>query len=375
MKAVAIVLFTALVIISGFFYFNSKKTDSGEQIAQSTARNNSIQDNPIQNSDAPKTSVLAKNLEIPWALTFLPDKSILFTERVGRVRVIDSVGKLKNESVYTVPDIKLGGEGGLLGITVSPNFVDNNFVYIYYTFDNEKTLNRVVRFKYINGSFVERKVIVDNIPGATNHNGGRLKFGPDKFLYITTGDSLNPSLSQDKNSLAGKILRVSEDGSIPADNPFNSAVYSYGHRNPQGLTWDDTGRLWETEHGNNAHDEVNIIEKGKNYGWPDVIGDQKKSGINSPVVQSGNDTWAPSGVSFLDGSIYYAGLRGNALFQAKINGDKVSLSNHFKGEFGRLREVVVGPDNLLYILTSNRDGRGSPDSTDDRIIVVNPKLL
>lgn len=336
---------------------------------------------PLKNADAPRVAVLTKNLEIPWSLVFLPEKSILLTERLGKVRLVEG-GKLQSEPVLTIGDVQHKSEGGLLGITIHPKFAENKFVYLYYTYSGDgNTLNRVVRYRYENKKLVDRKVILDAIPGAGNHNGGRIKFGPDGNLYIGAGDAQETSLAQDKNSLAGKVLRITDEGAVSAGNPFGNAVYSYGHRNPQGLTWDSSGRLWETEHGPSGtwpdccQDELNRIEIGKNYGWPDSVGDSVKPGVVGPVKHSGRDTWAPSGMAFLDDSIYFVGLRGNLLMKAKINGDNVTLSEYFKGEFGRLRDVVVGPDELLYVLTNNTDGRGRQTEGDDKILVVNPKKL
>jgi glucose/arabinose dehydrogenase len=220
-------------------------------------------------------TIVTQNLEIPWSLAFLPDQSLLFTERPGRVGLIDKEGNLT--FVANILEVKHRGEGGLLGITLHPDFRDNKYVYLYYTYANtgDNTLNRVVRYKLENKQLRGEEVIVNAIPGAINHNGGRIKFGPDKFLYITTGDALNPSLAQDKNSLAGKILRVTDEGKLLENNPFGNLVYSYGHRNPQGLAWDNQGRLWATEHGPQAHDELNLIERGANYGWPIVVGDEE----------------------------------------------------------------------------------------------------
>lgn len=320
----------------------------------------------VDATKAPRLSTVADNLEVPWALTFLPDRSIILTERPGRVRLIDKMGELLPDPIATIDDVKQFGEGGLLGITIHPNFSNNHFVYLYYTYgaNGNQTLNRVVRFKFDNNSFSDKTIIVDKIPGNVFHNGGRIKFGPDGFLYITTGDSQNPSLAQNKNSLAGKILRVTDEG---------TEVFSYGHRNPQGITWDETGRLWETEHGASATDELNIIENGKNYGWPEIAGDQTKNGMKTPVINSGPDTWAPSGAAYYDGSIFFAGLRGQALY--KYNIESKTLTPYLKGEIGRIREVVAGLDNLLYITTSNRDGRGIPDGADDKIIRINPAKL
>lgn len=323
----------------------------------------------------PRLSILASDLEIPWALEFLPDKKILFTERAGRVRLIDENGNLQASPIANINDVKQLGEGGLLGITIHPDFPNNHFVYLYYTYgsNDNTTLNRVARFKFENNTLSAKTIIVDEIPGNLFHNGGRIKFGPDGFLYITTGDSQNPSLAQDLNSLAGKILRVTDDGKPADNNPFGNEIFSYGHRNPQGITWDDNQRLWATEHGPSALDELNIIEKGKNYGWHVIQGDKKQNGMETPIINSASDTWAPSGTAYYNGSIFFGGLRGQALFEYSINNN--TLTPHLKGEIGRIREVVLGPDNLLYITTSNKDGRGIPDETDDKILRVNPAKL
>lgn len=375
-----VILAVLVVAVFGVFkYGQSLKAPSVESSSLPTAvpvtENNSTK-------DIPKVAILAQNLEIPWSLVFLPDRSILFTERPGRVRHVSADGKLQAEPVFTVPDVKAQGEGGLLGITIHPKFNENKYVYFYYTYSGgENTLNRVVRYKFDGKTLDERKVIVDAIPGASNHNGGRIKFGPDGYLYITAGDSQKPSLAQDTNSLAGKILRVDKEGNPAPGSPFNNRVYSYGHRNPQGITWDASGQLWETEHGpsgswpNCCQDELNRVEKGVNYGWPDSVGDSVKPGTVAPVAHSGRDIWAPSGMAFLNGAVYFSGLRGALLVQAKINGDKVALSEHFKNEFGRLRDVVLGPDGLLYVLTNNRDGRGIVRAGDDKILVINPNKL
>ena len=328
---------------------------------------------------------LAKNLEIPWALDFLPDGSIIFTERPGRVRLIDKKGGLLAEPLLTIEDVVPRGEGGLLGIAVHPDFVKNSFIYVYYTYQHGAGLaNKVVRFRVEGRRLVDRQAIIEGIPAASIHDGGRLKFGPDGLLYITTGDSSRPELPQDKNSLAGKILRLKDDGSIPSSNPFpGSPVYSYGHRNPQGLAWDDQGRLWETEHGSTTRDEINLIQAGKNYGWPVVRGDETASGMVNPVLHSGDDTWAPSGLSFFpsassgqaDGSLYFAGLRGQTLYRAVITGEKVELKQYLVKYFGRLRDIVIGPDKFFYLLTSNRDGRGVPTADDDLLMRIDPSHL
>lgn len=322
-----------------------------------------------------RVSIVSDNLEIPWEMVFLPEKNdILLTERVGNLKLIS---KEQPKIIAKIPDVKVYGEGGLMGLALHPNFESNNYIYLYYTFagENDRTLNRVVRYKFSMSSLSERKIIIDNIPGAIFHNGGRIKFGPDGFLYVTTGDSLNPSLAQNTNSLAGKILRTTDEGKMVSDNPFNNLVYSYGHRNPQGLAWDGQGRLWETEHGPSATDEVNIIVKGRNYGWPEIKGKQRKDGFESPFVQSGQETWAPAGAVILNSSLFFSGLKGEALFELQTENGIANIKAHFKNEFGRIRNVVLGPDSLLYISTSNRDGRGNPNSNDDKILKIDPKQL
>lgn len=331
--------------------------------------------------DIPLVSVVAKNLSVPWAIAFLPtssnqkskDRRILVTERAGKIKIVD------NDNIFEIAEINvnLDGEGGLHGIALDPEFESNSYVYIYYTAfsDTNDSINRVSRYKFTDNSLIDETVILDNIPGARNHNGGRIKFGPNGYLYITTGDATQSSNSQNTSSLAGKILRVDRDGIPALDNPFNNSIYSYGHRNPQGITWDESGQMYSTEHGNSATDEFNMIEIGNNYGWPIIVGNEIGDGMQTPIIQSGSTTWAPSGLAYIDGKFYFGGLRGNALFRIERIGDEFILTEHFKGEFGRIREVIKGPDNMLYITTSNRDSRGIPSENDDRILRINPFIL
>lgn len=328
-----------------------------------------------------RISIVSQNLEVPWEFVFLPasrqggpNSDILLTERTGNLKLISGE---KTITIAKIPDVKPYGEGGLMGLALHPKFSSNNYIYLYYTYEgsNNKTLNRVVRYKFTNNILSEGKILVDNIPGAIFHNGGRIKFGPDGFLYITTGDSLEPSLAQDKNSLAGKILRVTDEGKPASNNPFNNLVYSFGHRNPQGLAWDTQGRLWETEHGNNATDEINLIIPGRNYGWPEIRGNQTGKNMETPFAQSGNETWAPAGAVFLNGTLFFGGLRGEALFSLKVNNGNAIISKFFMQAFGRIRNAVLGPDGLLYISTSNRDGRGNVGENDDKIIKVDISQL
>ena len=329
-------------------------------------------------SGTPATRIIAKNLNIPWAIAFLPDGNMLVTERPGTVKLIAPANG-QTTDIVAITGVKATGEGGLLGIALHPQFASNNFVYLYYTYQETSgnTLNRVVRYVFSNNQMTSPTTIVDAIPGGTHHDEGRIKIGPDGILYITTGDAGNPSSAQDTNSLAGKILRVTDTGQPAPGNPFNNRTYSYGNRNPQGLTWNGS-TFYATEHGNSSpsrSDELNLIEAGKNYGWPTIEGDAQQTGMVTPLVHSGNDattTWAPAGTAFFNDSIFFGGLKGQALYEAKVQGTTASIVNqHFKGQFGRIREVIVGPDNQLYITTSNRDGRGTPQAEDDKIIRVN----
>lgn len=366
----------AIGVISAILVYTSQIPQTGSNKSNNSSSNTTKATNT--NDSDPATKVIATGLDTPWSLAFLPDNSILITERPGRLRIIDKNEKLVPTPIATIEDVVESGEGGLLGVTVHPDFAKNNYIYLYYTYEvnGDDTQNRVVRYKLQNNTLSDETIITDRIPGALFHNGGRLKFGPDNYLYITTGDAQVPSLAQTRTSLAGKILRVTDDGDPVPGNPFNTRVYSYGHRNPQGITWDNTGNFWETEHGNNATDELNKIESGNNYGWPTIRGDEKDPAMESPLIQSGSNTWAPGGIAFYNNSLYFAGLRGNALFRANVSNNTVSnLTKFFEGEFGRIRDVVLGPNNMLYITTSNEDGRGSPSPDDDKIIIVNPSKL
>lgn len=333
--------------------------------------------NTTQTQDMPAETMLASGLDTPWAIAFLPNGSLLVTERPGRVRLVTKDG-LRPAPIVTITKAQEIGEGGLLGIALHPNFSSNNFVYLYYTYSNagDNTLNRVVRMTYKNDSLQDEKIIVDAIPGASNHNGGRIQFGPDNFLYITTGDAQEPSQAQNTETLGGKILRVTDEGKPAPSNPFGNLVYSYGHRNPQGIVWDGSGTLWETEHGRSGIlsglDELNSIAGGKNYGWPTIQGTETRESMVTPRLNSGGSTWAPAGLAFLDNALYFGGLRGQGIYKVTLPDLTIT---HYKEQFGRVREVIVGPDKMLYISTSNNDGRGIPKEGDDKIIRISPQTL
>lgn len=377
MKKIITFILLLLIILTIVFFISSptfKRLSSQAPIVTSTPTGSS--------ESAERLSVLAENLDTPWAIALLPEGGMLVTERKGTIRLISKENQLKDEPVATLSTVKEAGEGGLLGIALHPDFSMNKYVYLYYTYsqNGENTLNRVVRMTYDNDTFGKEEIVVNAIPGASNHNGGRIKFGPDGYLYIGTGDAQEPSSAQSKTTLAGKILRVTDRGLRVAENPFNNQVYSYGHRNVQGLAWSSDGSLWATEHGRSGVrsglDELNVIEMGLNYGWPEIEGDEKLAGMMTAIFDSGSTTWAPSGAAFVENSLFFAGLRGSTLYEAVIEDGKViEVKEHLSGELGRIREVVADESGLLYITTSNTDGRGIPDNTDDKVIKINPQKL
>ncbi|MCH8987077.1 PQQ-dependent sugar dehydrogenase [Patescibacteria group bacterium] len=355
-----------LIIVAGYAMY--RRTLIPQAPAPATTNRELTQDETPPQEDI---VVVARDLKIPWEIAFLPNGDLLVTERPGDLLRIGLGGRR-----YPIQGVRHIGEGGLLGMALHPKFEKNQWVYLYLTTATENGLqNRVERYRLGNDSLSEKKVIIKDIPGAVYHDGGRMEFGPDGMLYITTGDARNKKLAQDTRSLAGKILRLKDDGSIPEDNPFGSPVYSYGHRNPQGITWDQHGRLWSSEHGATGVDELNLIEKGNNYGWPIIQGDDQQENMKSPILHSAASTWAPAGAEYWDGSIFFGGLRGEALYEAINLEGTISLKTHFFKQFGRIRAVRLGPDGMLYLTTSNRDGRGKVQPGDDKIIRVNPSIF
>lgn len=340
-----------------------------------------------------RVETIASGLEVPWAFAWLPTGEMLFTERPGRVRMI--VGnKMQPNPVFIVPDVEPSGESGLMDISVHPNFVANNFVYLGYSYNSDGKHVKVMRYKFVNGAFTEPKVIVENIPGAPNHAGMRCRFGPDLKLYITTGDSTDWKLAQDNNSLAGKTLRLNDDGTIPRDNPFfgkagyRPEIWSTGHRNAQGLTWQrGTSLMFQTEHGptgfegkGDGADEVNIVEKGKNYGWPEIVRKETRPGMVTPILEY-TPACAPASATFyygsmfpdLNGNLLFGCLRGVRIVRVQMSGRTVlGQENLLEGKVGRIREVAEGPDGFIYFSTSNRDGRGKPAIDDDKIMRLVP---
>jgi glucose/arabinose dehydrogenase len=303
----------------------------------------------------PQVRIVTTGLEAPWGMAFLPDGTALVTERDrGRVLSITSAGQV--EEAGTVEDVAAGGEGGLLGIAVSPDFATNRFVYLYYTAAAD---NRIVRVRYDGGRIGGQELLVTGIPKGVNHNGGRIAFGPDGMLYAGVGETGDSSLSQDLNSLGGKILRITPDGEPAPGNPFGTRVWSYGHRNVQGLAWDDQGRMYATEFGQNTYDEVNLIEPGKNYGWPTVEGPSDDSRFTAPLVTWSTAEASPSGLAIAEGALWVAALRGQRLWRVPLNTDG-SLGTPqalLDSGYGRLRAVVPAPDGTLWVATSTGGAR------------------
>ncbi|HEV7699972.1 MAG TPA: PQQ-dependent sugar dehydrogenase [Pyrinomonadaceae bacterium] len=340
-----------------------------------------------------RVETVATGLEVPWAFAWLPNGDMLVTERKGRVRVIEK-GKLRTEPVFTLPDVEPTGESGLMDITLHPDFAKNNYVYLAYSYNKDGKQVKVVRYVYKDGKFTEDKTVVDHIPGAPNHSGMRCRFGPDGKLYVTAGDSTDWTLAQKLDSLAGKVLRLNDDGTIPTDNPFlktpgaRGEIWTYGNRNPQGIAWQPgSGLAFETEHGPSGFemkgfggDEVNILEAGKNYGWPEIHHTETREGMVSPLLEY-SPACAPasgtfySGTQFpgMSGNFFFGCLVGKRVIRVVLNGRKVvSQENLLEGVYGRIREMEQGPDGYIYFSTSNRDSRGSPSADDDRIMRLVP---
>jgi glucose/arabinose dehydrogenase len=322
----------------------------------------------------PAISTIATGLAVPWGLAFLPGGDAVVAEReTGRVLHVPGGGGAAIPLV-TLPRVDTGGtaEGGLLGLAVSPDYASDKLLFAYYTTDSD---NRIVSFT-VDGGAGSVKAIVTGIKQGNIHNGGRIGFGPDGKLYAGVGETGERGLAQDLASLNGKILRMNKDGSVPADNPFPaSRVWSYGHRNVQGLAWDSSGRMWASEFGQDRFDEVNLIEKGRNYGWPDVegIGDTGGGKYTNPKVTWPTDEASPSGSAIVGNTLYIGALQGKAVLRVKLDATNATKDSPlFAGRFGRIRTTAAAPDGSLWFATSNRDGRGDPRDGDDRILRLQP---
>jgi len=363
---------TALALLVGACgTLNGAASDDGEN---KRAVDTSADSSGAEAAGRIEVEVLTTGLEAPWGATFLPDGDALVTERdTGRLLRVTPDGQ--TEEVQRIPEGG-SGEGGLLGVALSPDYERDEFVYVYYTTGED---NRVGRFKL--GEAPEP--ILTGIPVNTYHDGGGLAFGPDGMLYVTTGDAGDAATAQDKGSLSGKVLRLAPDGGIPEDNPFpENPVYSYGHRNVQGLAWDESGQLFVSEFGENQYDEVNRIEAGGNYGWPEVEGAGGEPEFIDPVQTFATSEASPSGAAIpkdsaipqWDGDFFMAALRGARLWRLDLDsdGDVTGKEALLDGDYGRLRNTVQAPDGSLWVFTNNRDGRGTPGEDDDRILRLAP---
>jgi glucose/arabinose dehydrogenase len=367
----------------------STETSASASAESSPSTSASASASPSQTAAATDThkpkvlGTVADGLKAPWGITFLPDKSALVSLRnSGEVKRVEADGKVTDAG--KVPGVVHAddGEGGLLGLAVGPDFSSKPFVYAYFTSDTD---NRVVRMSYEVGKELGKpEVVLDGLAKAKFHNGGGLLFGPDGMLYVGTGDASNPEAGQDDNTLNGKILRMTPDGEAPEDNPTaDSLVFSKGHRNVQGLTFDPQKRLWASEFGQDDFDELNQIRAGKNYGWSVVEGTDGLDRYANPVRTWTPDEASPSGIVWAGGSIWLAGLKGERLWEVGassllctpglcVDDNPITTKprDWLNGEHGRLRNVVLAPDGSLWLLTSNTDGRGDASEGDDKILRV-----
>ncbi|RFU41275.1 PQQ-dependent sugar dehydrogenase [Actinomadura logoneensis] len=328
---------------------------------------------PAPDSPPPGTAVpgtprdLVTGLSVPWAIAFLPNRDALVTER-DTAHLLRVTPDGRRTDLGRVPGVVPSGEGGLLGVAVSPSFDRDHRVYLYFT---SATDNRLARLTLDGDRLGAPQPLLTGAPKGQNHNGGRIAFGPDGMLYIGTGETYRTELAQDRASLGGKILRVTPDGKPAPGNPFNSPVWTWGHRNVQGLAWDDANRLYATEFGQDRFDEINLVQKGRNYGWPKVEGFGKDARYTNPLLTWPTSEASPSGLAYAKGSLWAAALRGTRLWQVPLNNGKPGTPiAYFNGAYGRLRAVVRAPDGNLWVTTSNHDGRGDPKPGDDRILVL-----
>jgi aldose sugar dehydrogenase len=341
-----------------------------------------------------RVETVVTGLDTPWDLAWGPDGQIWVTERGGRVSRVNPASGQRS-TAGQIPNVAESGESGLMGIAFHPDFATQPYVYLTHSYLQSGSLrNRLVRVRWDGQTLGAPEVLLANIPGGGIHDGSRLAVGPDRLLYMTTGDASSGDLAQDRTSLAGKVLRLTLTGQSAPGNPFGTAIYSFGHRNPQGLAFHPTtGALYSTEHGPGDNDEINRIAPGRNFGWPTVHGAcDDDIGSERAFCQANNvleplATWtptiAPAGADFYlgdlipqwKGNLLFASLRGEALYRLTLSADGQQVTARealYEGAYGRLRDVLVAPDGAVYIATSNRDGRGNPSGDDDRILRVKP---
>ncbi|GIQ71063.1 PQQ-dependent sugar dehydrogenase [Xylanibacillus composti] len=330
---------------------------------------NSVSEEPVQEVEGYR--VLADHLRVPWAIA-VAGETFYVTERPGSIVRITPEAQERQEVRLAKP-VAARGEGGLLGFVLAPNFEESRTAYAYHTYEADGGVyNRIVLLREDDGEWKEVRALLEGIPGSFVHNGGRLAIGPDRHLYAATGDFNEAEEAQHVESLGGKILRMTLEGEVPDDNPFpGSYVYSYGHRNPQGLAWDSNGQMYSSEHGPSGspggHDEINRIEAGGNYGWPLFIGDDTESGFIAPLYHTGPTAIAPSGTAAHEQQLYVAALRGEALYRYDLAAGE--LEPVWQGE-GRIRDVLVY-EGRIFVITNNTDGRGQAGDTDDRLLELN----
>ncbi len=363
MMLVKVLRFSLLII----FFVTACNGDEQPNSMEEQPGSSAELENKNESDISDEQEIIAENLHVPWAIEKVDDTFYL-TERPGNIVKIENE-HVERQNVELEKELATAAEAGLLGFVLDQDFSESHLAYAYYTYEDEHgQFNRIVTLQFNGETWKEEEVLLDQIPSGAYHHGGRLKMCPDDKLYATAGDASDPEIAQELESLGGKILRLNLDGSIPEDNPFeDSYVYSYGHRNPQGLTWAKDGTLYASEHGNSANDEVNQIEAGENYGWPIIEGEQEQEGMITPLFTSGADTtWAPSGIDYYDERLYVAALRGTALLEFNLDTEEYSK---VISDLGRVRDVLIDEENV-YVITNNTDGRGNPEEADDILYKV-----
>ncbi|CAG7913175.1 Quinoprotein glucose dehydrogenase B [Mammaliicoccus sciuri] len=367
MKRLMISAISASFILSACSNDSKEETeDKGKQTQNEMEHEQSQSDDNQERKETKGIETVAQGLDTPWSIARSDDVFYL-SERPGKIIKIDG-NKKTEQQVGLDKEVSTAAEAGLLGFVLAPDFKDSKEAYAYYTYEDNGQFNRIVKLKLENDTWKEDEVLIDKIPSGQYHHGGRLKIGPDDKLYATTGDASDEQNAQDKDTLGGKILRINLDGSKPKDNPIsNSYVYSYGHRNPQGIVWTPDGQMYASEHGNQANDEINEIKEGQNYGWPVIEGNEENDNMETPIFTSGSDdTWAPSGIAFKDGIIYSAALRGEGIMKFDVEKDEMKK---VATKYGRIRDVYIVNDDL-YFVSNNTDGRGNPSQNDDKMYKV-----